>query len=69
MRRWYAWINSHGYFYQVIREMDSEGWITSRWLNEDTRSKRNYEISKVGKEKYNELTESIRLHLEGIHQF
>ncbi len=69
MNRWYAWINSHGYFYQVIREMDYEGLIVSRWLNEDTRSKRKYQVTDVGRSQYEELTENIKIHLEGLQQF
>jgi len=69
MNQRYAWINSHGYFYQVLRVMDHEGYVTSEWSNEDTRSKRNYQLTDVGSSQYDELSENLSIHLEELRQF
>ncbi|ADH97772.1 PadR family transcriptional regulator [Salisediminibacterium selenitireducens] len=65
----YAWINSHGYFYQVLRDLDHEGFVTSQWANEETRSKRTYHLTDAGKRQYVELTEQVRFHLHELRQF
>ena len=65
----YASINSHGYFYQVLRDLDHEGFVTSQWANEETRSKRKYQLTDAGRHQYDELSEQVSLHLKELRQF
>ncbi|MDE5416033.1 helix-turn-helix transcriptional regulator [Alkalihalobacterium chitinilyticum] len=69
MNIWFGWMNNHGYFYQVLREMNQEGLINGTWLDEDTRSQRKYEVTDLGKRKFTSLSLNIERHFTEVHQF
>ncbi|WP_078430549.1 PadR family transcriptional regulator [Alkalihalobacterium alkalinitrilicum] len=66
---WFGWMNNHGYFYQVLREMNHEGLISGTWLDEETRSQRKYTVTKLGKSQFTSLSIEIENHLTEVHQF
>ncbi|QOY35235.1 helix-turn-helix transcriptional regulator [Anaerobacillus isosaccharinicus] len=69
MNMWFGWINNHGYFYQVLREMDQCGTIQGQWADENTRSQRIYHASEIGKKEYELIEQQLSNHLSEVHQF
>ncbi|WP_216831361.1 helix-turn-helix transcriptional regulator [Alkalihalobacterium elongatum] len=69
MNIWFGWMNNHGYFYQVLREMNHEGLIKGAWLDEETRSQRKYTVTKLGESQFTSLSIEIENHLSEVHQF
>lgn len=69
LHNWFGWMINHGYFYKVLREMDhQEGWIQGEWLDEDTRSKREYQVTDVGKDEYASIKNQLTKHLDDVEQ-
>ena len=68
MNNWFGWMNNQGYFYQVLREMDRDGYVSSFWLDEDTRSKRGYQVSDYGQQQYKTFTTQLNKHLSEVLQ-
>lgn len=66
---WFGWMINHGYFYKVLREMNGEGYIEGRWLDEDTRSKREYEVTSIGKNEYAFIKTKLEKHLDDVEQY
>ncbi|MCE7791735.1 helix-turn-helix transcriptional regulator [Salipaludibacillus sp. CUR1] len=68
MNIWFGWMNNHGYFYQVLRELDNDGLVSSTWLDDDTRVHRIYQISDCGKTKFNLISKQMESHINDVHQ-
>lgn len=68
MKEWFGWMSNHGYFYQVLREMNHEELLTNFWVDEDTRSQRGYDITQYGMEQYDILSKQLQTHLKEVQQ-
>jgi DNA-binding PadR family transcriptional regulator len=59
LRDRYGWSSNIGYFYQVLREMDTkELWLNSRWINEE-RKVRLYIITEAGLFHHNRIGHNV----------
>lgn len=69
LETWFGWLINHSYFYKVLREMDNDGLIRGYWMDDETRSKREYQATDAGKNEYEFIQCQLETYLSNVKQF